>query len=307
MTGGPNSEPSPIGTTGAPGPNWGRFRTRSTEPRPAVRWWRRARRTPALVAGAIILAVMVVLAVFAPLIAPYDPSAQDLAHGLQPPSGAHWFGTDQLGRDILSRVIAAAGTDLRIAVLAAATPFVVGVVLGLVSGYAGGRLDWVIGRVVDTFVAFPFYVLVIAVVFAAGTGERGIYVAYALVGWISYARVVRARTRTLCREGWVQAAYGGGLSHPRVIARHVLPNVLPLAVVLLMTEILLIMVAVVTLGYLGLGVQPPTPDWGTMISDGQLFLTTRWWVPTLPGIAVVTTGVGLSLLGDGLADVWRLR
>jgi len=255
----------------------------------------------------VILGVMVVLAVFAPVLAPYDPSAQDLGNGLRPPSAAHWFGTDQLGRDIWSRVIAAASTDLRIAVLAAITPFVVGVAVGLVSGYAGGWLDWVIGRVVDTFVAFPFYVLVIAVVFAAGTGERGIYVAYALVGWISYARVIRARTRTLCREGWVQAAYGGGLSHPRVVARHLLPNVLPLAVVLLMTEILLIMVAVVTLGYLGLGVQPPTPDWGTMISDGQLFLTTRWWVPTLPGLAVVTTGVGLSLLGDGLADVWRLR
>jgi peptide/nickel transport system permease protein len=250
---------------------------------------------------------MLVLAMFGPWVAPYDPSAQNLAGGLAAPSAAHWFGTDQLGRDILSRVIAAAGTDLRIAVLAALAPFVVGVAVGLVSGYAGGWVDWVIGRVVDTVVAFPFYVLVIAVVFAAGTGERGIYVAYALVGWITYARTIRARTRTLCREGWVQAARGGGLSHARVLGRHLLPNVLPLAVVLLMTEILLIMVAVVTLGYLGLGVQPPTPDWGTMISDGQLFLTTRWWVPTLPGLAVVTTGVGLSLLGDGLADVWRLR
>jgi peptide/nickel transport system permease protein len=259
------------------------------------------------VGGAAILVFMGLLAVFGRFVSPYDPAAQDLTNGLAAPSPAHWFGTDQLGRDILSRVIAAAGTDLRIAVLAAVAPFLVGVAVGLVSGYAGGWIDWVIGRVVDTFVAFPFYVLVITVVFAAGTGERGIYVAYALVGWITYARVVRSRTRTLCREGWVQAAYGGGLSHPRVLFRHLLPNVLPLAVVLLMTEILLIMVAVVTLGYLGLGVQPPTPDWGTMISDGQLFLTTRWWVPTLPGVAVVLTGVGLSLLGDGLADVWRLR
>lgn len=191
--------------------------------------------------------------------------------------------------------------------LAALVPLVVGVTIGLVSGYVGGWGDWLIGRVVDTFVAFPFYVLVITVVFAAGAGERGIYLAYALVGWITYARVIRARTRTLCREGWVQAARGGGLSHGRVLFGHLLPNVAPLAVVLLMTEILLIMVAVVTLGYLGLGVQPPTPDWGTMISDGQLFLTTRWWVPTLPGLAVVLTGVGLSLTGDGLADVWRLR
>ena len=276
-----------------------------TDPRPGVRWLRRALRNPTLIAGAVIMLVVLALAVFSPT--PYDPFAQDLDHGLDPPSPAHWFGTDQLGRDILSRVVAATGTDLRIAVLAAVVPFVVGVAVGLVSGYAGGWLDWIVGRVVDTFVAFPFYVLVIVVVFAAGTGERGIYVAYALVGWISYARVIRAKTRSLCRQGWVEAAYGGGLSHTRVVGRHLLPNVLPQAVVLLMTEILLIMVAVVTLGYLGLGVQPPTPDWGTMISDGQLFLTTKWWVSTLPGLAVVTTGVGLSLLGDGLADVWRLR
>ena len=276
-------------------------------PRPSVRWLRRARKSRTLLAGTVILLAMVAVAVLAPVIAPYDPSAQDLANGLAAPSFAHWFGTDQLGRDILSRVIAATATDLRIAGLAAVTPFVCGVAVGLVSGYAGGWFDWVVGRVVDTFVAFPFYVLVIVVVFAAGTGERGIFVAYALVGWIGYARVIRAKTRALRRQGWVDAAYRGGLSHTRVVARHLLPNVLPQAVVLLATEILLIMVAVVTLGYLGIGVQPPTPDWGTMISDGQLVLTTKWWVSTLPGLAVVTTGVGLSLVGDGLADVWRLR
>ena len=275
--------------------------------RPFTRWLLPAGRSPALIAGALILTLMVLVAVLAPLVAPYDPDTQNLGNGLAAPSASHWFGTDQLGRDILSRVIWAGRTDLRIAALAAIVPFVTGLVVGLVSGYAGGRIDWVIGRIVDTFVAFPFYVLIIGIVFAVGTGENGIFIAYALVGWVSSARVIRARTKALCREGWVSAAHGGGLSHPRVIARHLLPNVLPQAVVLLMTEILLIMVAVVTLGYLGLGVQPPTPDWGTMISDGQLFLATKWWVPSLPGLAVVTTGVGLSLLGDGLADVWRLR
>ncbi|HEY3547637.1 MAG TPA: ABC transporter permease [Propionicimonas sp.] len=276
-------------------------------PRPFVRWLRRARRSPALIAGAFLLTFMVAISVLAPFVAPYDPETQNLGGGLAAPSASHWFGTDQLGRDILSRVIWAGRTDLRIAVLAAVIPFITGLVVGLVSGYAGGRIDWVIGRIVDTFVAFPFYVLIIAIVFAVGTGENGIFIAYALVGWISSARVIRAKTKALCREGWVGAAYRGGLSHPRVVARHLLPNVLPQAVVLLMTEILLIMVAVVTLGYLGLGVQPPTPDWGTMISDGQLFLATKWWIPSLPGLAVVITGVGLSLLGDGLADVWRLR
>ncbi len=275
--------------------------------RPIARWWRRARSTPALVAGALVLAVVVLAATFAPWVAPYDPTLQNLANPLAAPSASHWFGTDQLGRDILSRVVWAGRTDLRIAVVAAITPFVVGILVGLVSGYAGGLLDAVIGRVVDTFVAFPFYVLIIAIVFAVGAGEGGIYLAYALVGWITYARVIRARTRALCLQGWVDAARGGGLSHARVLGRHLLPNVLPQAVVLLATEVLLIMVAVVTLGYLGLGVQPPTPDWGTMISDGQLFLATKWWIPSLPGLAVVITGVGLSLVGDGLADVWRLR
>ena len=275
--------------------------------RPIARWWRRARSTPALVAGALVLAVVVLAATFAPRVAPYDPTLQNLANPLAAPSASHWFGTDQLGRDILSRVVWAGRTDLRIAVVAAITPFVVGILVGLVSGYAGGLLDAVIGRVVDTFVAFPFYVLIIAIVFAVGAGEGGIYLAYALVGWITYARVIRAGTRALCLQGWVDAARGGGLSHARVLGRHLLPNVLPQAVVLLATEVLLIMVAVVTLGYLGLGVQPPTPDWGTMISDGQLFLATKWWIPSLPGLAVVITGVGLSLVGDGLADVWRLR
>jgi peptide/nickel transport system permease protein len=267
----------------------------------------RARRHPGVLIGAAILTFMVLISVFAPVVAPYDPETQNLGNGLAVPSASHWFGTDQLGRDIFSRVIWAGRTDLRIAVLAAVIPFLLGLIIGLTSGYVGGRLDWVIARIVDTFVAFPFYVLIIAIVFALGAGESGIFLAYALVGWIGYAKVIRAKTKALCREGWVEAAYGGGLSHPRVIARHLLPNVLPQAVVLLMTEILLIMVAVVTLGYLGLGVQPPTPDWGTMISDGQLFLTTKWWIPTLPGGAVVLTGVGLSLLGDGLSDVWRLR
>lgn len=266
---------------------------------------RRRPKNPTLLAGLVILGLMLAIAVIG--WTPYDPNQQVLGQGLLPPSAEHWFGTDQLGRDLFSRVLAATRTDLRIAVLAAITPFVIGVSAGLLSGYFGGWFDSVLARVIDTFVAFPFYVLVIVVVFAAGTGERGIYLAYGLVGWIGYARVIRAKTRALAEQGWVAAARGGGLSHVQVLARHLLPNVLPQAIVLLMTEILPILVSVVTLGYLGIGVQPPTPDWGTMISEGQLFLTTKWWLSTLPGLAVVLTGIGLSLLGDGLADRWRLR
>lgn len=270
-------------------------------------FWRRARSSSTLIAGAIMLGLLIAVAALAPVLAPHDPGAQNLTGGLLPPSPEHWFGTDQLGRDVLSRMLFAAQTDLRIAILASLSPFVVGVLLGLVAGYFGGPLDWVLGRIVDTVIAFPFYVIVIAIVFAIGAGEFGIFVAFALVGWVGYARVVRVTTRALRSAGWVEAARGGGLSHARILWRHLLPNVLPQAVVLLMTEIILIMVAVVTLGYLGLGVQPPTPDWGTMISDGQAFITTKWWLSAIPGAAVVYTGIALSLLGDGLADAWRVK
>jgi peptide/nickel transport system permease protein len=267
----------------------------------------RARRSPALIIGLVMLALLILSAALAPLLATHDPLEQNLTGGLLSPSLEHFFGTDQLGRDIFSRVLYAGQTDLRIAFLAAVTPFVTGVVLGLWSGYFGGWLDYVIGRVVDTVIAFPFYVIVISIVFAVGAGDRGIYIAFALVGWVGYARVVRATTRSMTASGWVAAARGGGLSHARVILRHILPNAMPQAVVLLMTEIIGIMVAVVTLGYLGLGIQPPTPDWGTMINEGQAFVTTKWWISTLPGLAVIYTGITLALVGDGLGDAWRVK
>ncbi|QIM15842.1 ABC transporter permease [Leucobacter insecticola] len=267
---------------------------------------KRALASRTLVAGGVLFALILTAAILAPVIAPYAPSAQNLTGGLLPPSPEHWFGTDQLGRDVLSRMLFAAQTDLRIALSAAAAPFVIGVLVGLVSGYFGGATDWIASRLTDTVIAFPFYVIVIAIVFAVGAGEGGIIIAFALVGWVGYARVLRAMTASLRDSGWVQAARGGGLSHARVLLRHVLPNVLPQALVLLATEIVLIMVAVVTLGYLGLGIQPPTPDWGTMIADSQQFIQTQWWLSALPGLAVVVTGISLSLLGDGLGDVLRV-
>ena len=268
--------------------------------------WRRALRSRNLVAGAVLLLAIVSAAVFAPALAPYSPTAQDLGQGLLPPSLAHPFGTDQLGRDVFSRVLFAARTDLGIAFAAAVIPFVVGVLVGLVSGYAGGRVDWVASRVTDTVIAFPFYVLVIAIVFAVGAGAPGIIAAFALVGWVGYARVIRALTASLRDQGWVRAARGAGLSHTRILVRHLLPNVLPQAIVLCATEVVLIMVAIVTLGFLGLGVQPPTPDWGTMIADGQAFVTSHWWLSALPGLAVVITGIALSLCGDGIGDALRV-
>ncbi|QBE48623.1 ATP-binding cassette domain-containing protein [Leucobacter triazinivorans] len=269
-------------------------------------FWNRATRSPAFVGGAVLFGLILTAAILAPILAPYSPSAQNLTGGLLPPSPEHWLGTDQLGRDVLSRLLFAARTDLRIAILASLAPFVIGVAVGLVSGYFGGAVDWTASRITDTVIAFPFYVIVIAIVFAVGAGESGIILAFALVGWVGYARVLRAMTASLREAGWVQAARGGGLSHARVLLRHLLPNLLPQAVVLLATEIVLIMVAIVTLGYLGLGIQPPTPDWGTMIADAQQFVTTQWWLAAFPGLAVVVTGIALSLLGDGIGDALRV-
>jgi peptide/nickel transport system permease protein len=258
------------------------------------------------VAGSAIVLALILIATLGPLFLP-DPATQDPNALLAGPSGAHWLGTDQLGRDLLSRLVGAAGTDLRIAALALVFPFFFGVLLGTLAGWFGGWFDTVVMRVIDVLIAFPFYVLVIALVFVVGAGERGIYLALAVIGWVTYARVVRAGTQLTVRQDWVTAARQGGVPSRRVIMRHVLPHTLTQAVVLLASDVIVVIVAVTTLGYLGLGVQPPTPDWGSMISENRAFVTTRWWLPAMPGFAVVLTGIGFALLADGIADVWRVR
>jgi peptide/nickel transport system permease protein len=267
----------------------------------------RARRSPTLVAGAILTGLIALAAILAPVLSPYDPNHQDLYNILAGFSSKHLLGTDELGRDELSRLLYAARTDLQVGVLAILFPFCFGTLAGTVAGYYGGIVDGIVSRIVDVVIAFPFYVLVIALVFVVGTGTRGIYVAFAVADWIVYARAVRATTLVVRESDYVAAARSGGLGDLRVLARHVLPNTITQAIVYAMNDIVLVIVAVVTLGYLGLGIQPPTSDWGAMISDGQEFLTTHWTLATIPGIAVAVTGLGLSLLGDGLSDVLRPR
>jgi peptide/nickel transport system permease protein len=265
------------------------------------RWYR----TPSFVGGVSILGTIVLLALLAPLIGMHDPTSQDLLHTLQGPSWSHLLGTDDLGRDVWSRLLYGARTDLRVAFLAVLFPFVIGTLVGLVSGYYGGWIDTVMNWLVNIVVAFPFYVLIIALVFALGPGTRNIYIAITIVGWVSYARIVRGEVIVAKRREYVLAARSGGLSDARILFRHLLPNVITQAIVFAMSDIVLDILAIVTLGYLGLGVQPPTADWGRMIADGQTFLTTHWELSTLPGIAVVITALGLSLLADGLADLLR--
>jgi peptide/nickel transport system permease protein len=265
------------------------------------RWYR----TPSFVAGLSILGLITLLGVLAPVVTWHDPIQQNLLANLQGPSLSHPLGTDQLGRDVLSRLVYAIRTDLKIAFLAVIIPFVLGTAIGLVSGYFGGWADSIASWAVSVVVAFPFYVLIIALVFALGSGVRNIYIAIALVGWVSYTRIVRGEVLVAKRREYVLAARAAGLSSLRIIGRHVFPNVITQAIVFAMSDIVLSILAIVTLGYLGLGVQPPTPDWGRMIADGQPFLTTNWELATFPGAAVILTALGLSLLADGLADLLR--
>jgi peptide/nickel transport system permease protein len=271
------------------------------QPRGARRWYRQ----PALVAGLVIIGILVVLAAAAPLLTSYNPITQNLNTTLLGPSAQHLLGTDQLGRDVFSRLLFGLRNDMRIAFIAVLLPFCIGIVLGSLAGYFGGWVDVIIMRLVDIVFAFPFYVLVIALVFVLGPGERSIYIAITLVGWVSYARIIRGEILVAKRQDYILAAQSGGLGNVRIMRRHLLPNVITQAIIYSMSDIVQDIVAIVTLGYFGLGVPPPTADLGSMINDGQNFLSTHWQLTTLPGLAVVVVGLGLSLIGDGLADLLR--
>jgi peptide/nickel transport system permease protein len=262
-------------------------------------------RQPALMAGLVITGIIIAMAIAAPLITFYNPIAQNLNDTLQGPSAQHWLGTDQLGRDIWTRLVYGARVDLKVGFIAVLFPFCLGTILGTLAGYFGGWADVVIMRLVDVVVAFPFYVLLIALVFVLGPGESSIYIAITIVGWVSYARLVRAEILVAKRQEYVLAARGGGLSNLRIMRRHLLPNVISQSIIYGMSDIVQDILAIVTLGYFGLAIPPPTAEWGSMINEGQNFLTTHWQLATIPGIAVIIVGLGLSLIGDGLADLLR--
>jgi peptide/nickel transport system permease protein len=265
----------------------------------------RRRINKTLVAGGGVFGTVVLLAILAPWVTNRSPNQQNLLDTLAGVSWAHLLGTDELGRDIWARVVYGGRTDLHIACLAVLFPFVLGTTLGCLAGYFGRWVDFVVMRLVEVVVAFPFYVLVIALVFVLGPGTRSIYIAITVVGWVSYARIVRGEVLIAKRQEYVLAARSGGLSRKRIILRHVLPNVITQAIVFAMSDVVLDILVIVTLGYLGLGVPPPTPDWGAMISDAQAYITTNPMLSVIPGLAVVLTGLGLSMIGDGLAEVLR--
>jgi peptide/nickel transport system permease protein len=217
-------------------------------------------------------------------------------------SSHHPFGTDSLGRDVLARLLYGAREDLEVGVLAVLSPFLIGSVVGLIAGWFGGWIDTVIGRIVDIVIAFPFLVLVIALVFTMGPGKTSIYTAITLVGWVAYCRIVRGQVLVAKEQEYALAARASGLPTWRILFRHLMPNVILQAFIYSMSDIVLTLLAIVTLGFLGLGVPPPTPDWGTMIQDGQQFILTQWYLSTIPGLAVVITGIALALIADGIVD-----
>jgi peptide/nickel transport system permease protein len=264
------------------------------------------RRRATLLAGAGLLLSVIVVTLAAPLLTSYDPNAIDPLHPLAAPfTPGHLFGTDSFGRDILSRILYGGRVDLLIAFGATSVTLVVGTAIGLLSGYVGGWIDATIMRIVDLFFAFPFFVLVIAIVAMLGPSVFNMFIAIWVTSWISYARITRGHTLGAKRQEYVLAARALGYRGTRVMLRHILPNVLSFVIIFAMVDAVGNILLGAALGFLGLGAKPPSPEWGVMISDGQSYIFTAWWLATIPGIAIVIVGVGFSLLGDGLADILR--
>ena len=266
------------------------------------------RRLPALlVVGALVIAVAVLLALLAPMIAPFDPILHDTSNTLKPPSLAHPFGTDNFGRDVFSRVIWGTRIDLQLGLIGVIFPFLIGTAIGLTSGYVGGALDSLFMRIVDIVLAFPFLVLLLAIMAILGPGIGSFYIAMALVGWVSYARLVRSQTLILKNSDFVTAARSLGFSHGRVMFLHILPNALVPSIVFAMSDVVLVILSGAAVSYLGLGVQPPTAEWGIMVAEGQNFITTAWWITTFPGLAIVALAFGFSMLADGMGEFLGVR
>ncbi|WP_374109194.1 ABC transporter permease [Rhizobium sp. B21/90] len=260
-----------------------------------------------LAIGAGILLFFVLVAVGAPLIAPYDPVLQAGDVRLQAPTLLHPFGTDNFGRDILSRVIWGTRIDLQIAVIGVLFPFMIGTTVGTIAGFFGGPVDAVFMRLVDIILAFPFLVLMLSIIAILGPGLGSFYVAMALVGWVSYARLIRAQMLVLKSSDYAVAAVSLGFSRPRIMFRHLLPNAIAGSLVFSMSDAVLVLLSGAAVSYLGLGVQPPLAEWGVMVAEGQSFLTTAWWITLFPGLSIVLLAFGFSMLGDALGELFGVQ
>ncbi|MEZ5934957.1 MAG: ABC transporter permease [Alphaproteobacteria bacterium] len=265
--------------------------------------WLSFRRNPLAMAGMIIVAALVLAAVLAPWLATASPTAQDLTARLQPPGGGHWLGTDELGRDIYSRIVYGARTTLYIVVLVAVIVVPIGLAVGTTAGYFGGLADKVLMRITDIFMAFPRLILALAFVAVMGPSIENAVIAITITSWPPYARIARAETITIRNSEFIMAARLQGASNLRILYGHVAPMCISSVVIRLTLDMAGVILIAAGLGFLGLGAQPPAPEWGLMISQGRQYLLDQWWVPTMPGIAIFLVSLGFNLLGDGLRDV----
>ncbi|MBX3579446.1 MAG: ABC transporter permease [Rhizobiaceae bacterium] len=269
----------------------------------SYRVFRALLRNPLAVVGALIVIALVVLALFAPLFATHSPYAGELTDRLKPPSDAFWLGTDELGRDIWSRIVYGARITLAIVVLVAAIAAPIGMVVGAVSGYLGGWADRILMGITDIFLSMPKLILALAFVAALGPGIENAVIAIAITSWPAYARIARAETLTIRNAEFISAVRLQGASAMRVIVRHILPLCTSSVIVRVTLDMAGIILTAAGLGFLGLGAQPPLPEWGAMISRGRSFILDQWWVATMPGFAIVIVSLGFCFLGDGLRDV----
>jgi ABC-type dipeptide/oligopeptide/nickel transport system permease subunit len=269
----------------------------------------RVQRLRPLAAGGVVLVIAIGAAVLAPLIAPHDPYAQAVGLRLIPPvwdEGGSWsniLGTDPLGRDLLSRIIYGARISISAGALAVTVSMILGVLMGLLAGYYGGRVDTVISNAVNLMLAFPFLLLALAAVAVIGPGFRNMVIVLGITGWPIYTRVVRAETLKYREREFILAARALGLNSPRIIWGHVLPNLVNTIIVMSSLEVARMIILESFLSFLGLGIQPPTPSWGAMLGEGRVYMFTHWWLAAFPGLAIFITTLGINLFGDGLRDL----
>ncbi len=263
--------------------------------------------SPTMIVAILILGGWVFAAAAADFIAPHNPDEVDILNLLSGPSTQHWFGTDQVGRDVFSRVLYAARVDLFLCVVGVLPPLLIGTTVGLLSGYYGGAIDSLFMRLYDLTAAFPFFVLVLAIVGVIGPGLMNFVIALTLVGWITYARLVRADVLRVRESEYVQAAQCLGFSNRVILFRHILPNVLGPVIAYGVTDAVLVMLAGASFGFIGMGAQPPLAEWGVMIANGQSFVRQAWWICLFPGLAAISLGIGLAFLGDSLGQIQRGR
>ena len=266
-------------------------------------WLRRARRSRSTILGALGFTVIIVAALVGPLLVPYGPIDIAPVDSLQPPNGSHLFGTDTLGRDIFSRVLSGGRISLRLGVLAVAVAATVGITIGLVAGYYGRAVDSILMRIVDALLAFPSILLSLAIVAILGASLDNVMIAVGIASVPGYARLVRGGTLSLKESAFVEAARVSGCTNPVIIVRHILPNLIAPVIVLATLGLAAAIFAASSLSYLGVGAQPPTPEWGSMVSTGRSELGTAWWMSTFPGLAIVFSVLSINMLGDGIRDV----